>query len=118
MLTINDKNKIYVYTEAVDMRKAVNGLSAYVVDEFDKSPQSGDLFVFWNKSKNRLKILWWDKNGFIIHYKRIERHRFKIPKDLSGESFEITSDQLNWLLAGLEFTLMQEFNELNYSDFY
>ena len=118
MLTVSENTQIYVYTEAVDMRKAVNGLSAYVVDEFGHSPQSGDLYVFWNRAKTRLKILWWDKNGFILHYKRIERYKFKIPKQFSSTELSITSDQLNWLLAGLDFTLMDEFKGLNYSNYY
>ena len=118
MLTVPTTLQIYLYSQAVDMRKSVNGLSAYVVDEFGASPQSGDLFVFFNRAKSRIKILWWDKNGFVIYYKRIERWKFKIPHDILNTSLTITQDQLSWLLAGLDFALMHKFNELNYSEFY
>lgn len=118
MLAVRGTCQIYLYTQAVDMRKSVNGLSAYVVDEFDKSPQCGDLFVFWNRARNRLKILWWDKNGFVLYYKRIEQHKFKIPRQLSTTPLTVTHHQLDWLLAGLDFNLMHEFSELNYRDYY
>lgn len=117
MLTVRELTMIYVYSEPVDMRKSINGLSAYIVDEFSHSLQSSHLYVFWNRAKTHVKILFWNTNGFVIHYKRLERSRFKIPRHLSREQV-ITNDQLNWLLAGLDFTLMHEFKHLNYSDCY
>jgi len=100
------------------MRKSVNGLSALVVDEFQASPQSGNLYIFYNRARNRLKLLFWDRNGFVIYYKRLEKHKFMIPRNMNDSHFEVTPEQLNWLLAGLDFTLMKTFSHLNYSNFY
>lgn len=100
------------------MRKAIDGLNACVADHFPESAQSGSLFVFYNKAKDKVKILYWNKNGFILHYKRLERGRFKCQKSDENETMEITEEQLEWLLAGLDFTLMHQFSELNYSHYY
>ncbi len=115
MIQLLNEADIYVYTPAVDMRKSINGLSVLVEDELEQSPQSGSLYLFHNKAKDKVKILYWDKNGFIMHYKRLEKGRFKFPKNYQQDSFDITQDQLGWLLAGLDFMLMDTFSELNYS---
>ncbi len=100
------------------MRKAINGLSVVVMDEFSESPTSGHVFIFFNKNKNKLKCLFWDKNGFVLYYKRMEDRKFIFSKNLSKDKIEITGDQLRGLLAGFDFTLMSDFPEINYSEFY
>ncbi len=118
MIKLLSKVKVFVNLTPTDLRKSINGLSALVVDELNESPQSGHLYLFWNKSRNKLKILWWDKNGFVLYYKRLEKSKFKIPRDIHLTTLEITQDQLDWLLAGLDFMLMKQFNHLNYSAYY
>lgn len=118
MLDVDATTKIFISALPVDFRKSINGLSACVVDELGGTPQSGDLFVFWNKSRNKLKILFWDNNGFVLYYKRLEEGKFKIPKEKEFNYLTITKDQLDWLLAGLDFMLMKQFNRLNYSAYY
>tara|TARA_B100000941_G_C28350118_1_gene471385 strand:- start:14 stop:370 length:357 start_codon:yes stop_codon:yes gene_type:complete len=118
MLTLPESLTVYLDTKSVDMRKSINGLSARVVDEFELSPQREAVFIFWNKYRDKVKLLFWDKNGFVLYYKRLERGKFKIPKQLVGDKIILTSDQLSWLLAGLDFHLMQEFSHLNYSNYY
>ena len=118
MLTLKEDTQVYLCLQLVDMRKAINGLSVSVIDLLNKESTSGHLFIFFNKNKDKVKILWWDKNGYIIHYKRLEKGHFKIPKGLENKSMNIGSKQLNWLLAGLDFNLMNEFSDLNYSDYY
>ena len=118
MLTVREGVELYLCTTSVDMRKSVNGLSALIVDEFSESPQSGDLFIFYNRARSRVKIIWWDRNGFVIYYKRLERCKFKIPFDLSEVPLMLNPLQLSWLLAGLDFKLMTTFNDLSYSEYY
>ena len=118
MLLIKENTKIHVHLLPVDMRKAVNGLSAIVLDEFSELPTSGSIFIFHNKNKDRLKCLFWDKNGFVIYYKRMEKRKFIFSKELSGNKIELTKEQLQGLLAGFDFTLIGEFSEINYSHFY
>ena len=118
MITLTEKNNIYLHIEAIDMRKQINGLLALIIDEFRAQPQTGHVYVFYIRSRDKVKVIYWDRNGFILIYKRLEKHKFKIPKNLSDEALTITHDQLQWLLAGLDFTLMKQFSELDYSNYY
>ena len=106
---------IWVSTLPVDFRKSIDGLCAVVVDYFDKHPQEG-LYVFYNRSRDKVKILSWHHNGFVLIYKRLEKGRFYINKDDSGMAL-LEKEQLSWLLAGLDWVSMREWNELNFSDF-
>ena len=94
--------KIWLYHETVDMRKAVNGLSQIVAEQFQASPHSGDIFIFINHAKNRVKALFWSFNGFCLLYKRLEKDSFKLPRDLS-EGLSLNERQLYRLLEGLHF---------------
>ena len=118
MLMVRDTLKIHVRLAPVDMRKAINGLTALIVDEFNLSPQSGHLFLFYNRKKDKVKIVYWDRNGFVLHYKRLERCRFKLSSSTEKDNIEITAEQLQWLLAGLDFQLMATFNEIDYTNYY
>jgi len=118
MIRLQEKTRVYIALTPTDFRKSINGLSACVLDELSLSPQSGDCYLFWNKSRNKVKILFWDNNGFVLYYKRLEKGRFKIPRDMNFHYLEVTQDQLDWLLAGLDFMLMKQFNQINYSAYY
>ncbi len=109
---------IYLASRAIDMRKEINGLSLLVAERLEKSPQAAAVYVFDNKQKDKVKCLWWDKNGFVLYYKRLERGRYKIPKVLPEVAMTLNKEQLSWLLAGLDFHLMQEFPELDFSHYY
>lgn len=98
---------VYLATALVDMRKNIDGLSMMVADMIQQSLQSLCVYVFYNRERNKVKCLWWDKNGFVLYDKRLEKGRYKIPKDVAGMSFSLSGDELNWLLAGLEFMLMR-----------
>lgn len=117
MLTLRDGCKVFVNLSPTDMRKSIDGLCVLVLEQFKEPPQSGHLFVFCNETRNRIKVLYWDRNGFVLHYKRLDRGRFRLKRNELG-ILEITEHQLQWLLAGLEFQLMQKFNELNYTNYY
>lgn len=109
---------VFLSTTFIDMRKAIDGLVALIVTETGQSPLSGHVYVFYNRQKDKVKCLWWDKNGFILCYKRLEKGRFRIPNHLPEEGITLTTAQLEWLVAGLDFMLMQEFNELNYTNYF
>jgi len=107
MLSLKESTKLYLAMTPVDMRKAVNGLSALVSTALCQDPQSGHLFIFYNRSRNKIKCLLWDKNGFVLYYKRLEKGKFKLPRFASAECAIMTSTEFQWLLAGLDFTALQ-----------
>lgn len=114
MLKLREGIQIYVSMAVIDMRKSIDSLSALVVHEFKTEPQSGHLFIFFNRCRDKVKILHWDRNGFMLHYKRMEKRRFVLPDSPDKAQIMITETQLNGLLAGLNFELMGEFNEIEY----
>lgn len=115
MLKFKDEVKIYVSTQVIDARKSIDGLCALITEGFGDNPQCGSLFVFFNKTRDKVKIIWWDANGFILHYKRLEKGRFVVPKLRDIDKLEISQSQLHGLLAGLDFSLMRHFPEINYA---
>ena len=77
----NDLPTIYLHRSPVDFRKAVNGLCELVQDELEMNPFDENLYVFCNRKRDRLKILHWDRTGFVLWYKRLEKEKFKWPVD-------------------------------------
>ncbi len=100
MLTLRPSIKIYLCLQPADMRKSMDGLSVLVQSQMDENPLSGHLFLFRNRTGNRLKLLYWDRNGFAIWYKRLEKGRFSFPLDGEGR-VEITETVFQQLLGGL-----------------
>jgi transposase len=94
--------RVYLKLGRTDFRKSVNGLSVLIQAELNLDPLDGSLFVFCNKSRNRLKILYYDLNGFCLWYKRLEEDKFRWPRD-NSEVVNITAEELTWLLRGLDF---------------
>ena len=91
---------IWVHNGHLDFRKQMNGLIEIVVEEMGKSPNDGSLYVFRNKQRNKLKVLIWDRNGFVLGYKRLERGHFDFPKMVLG-SMTITPDELYMMVSGM-----------------
>ena len=91
---------IYVACGHTDMRKSVDGLAACVQQRFQLDPFSNSLFLFCGNRCDRIKALWWDENGFVLLYKRLESGRFQWPRD-ANEARDITPQQLRWLMEGL-----------------
>jgi transposase len=83
------------------MRKSINGLCFLVDGELGENPSCGAFYVFCNRTRDKLKVLYWDGNGFCLLYKRLERGRFYLPK--SSPSLSISPDELHWLLQGIDF---------------
>jgi transposase len=95
------------------MRKAINGLSILVESQMELDPFSGHIFVFSNKRRNMIKILYWDENGFCLWQKRLEKHRFIWPES-GTEVMELDQRQLKWLLEGLDISNVQGHGRLTY----
>jgi len=95
------------------MRKAINSLSILVEDTLRLDPFSGHLFVFCNRGRRILKVLYWDRNGFCLWQKRLEKHRFTWPQD-RYEVMEIGTRELSFILEGLDIRAIRPLEELNY----
>jgi hypothetical protein len=99
--------RVFVCTQPTDMRKGFDGLSGLAEHVLRQDPLSGHLFVFRNRARNRLKVLYWDQDGLAIWYKRLERGTFQLPSDLlpaDGKPVggEISAGELSLLLGGIE----------------
>lgn len=109
MLRQLGKGRIFLAAGATDMRKSFNGLSGLVRAKLSGDPLSGDLFVFCNRAKNRLKILFFDSTGLWVFAKRLERGTFAWPEELaSRERIELRYEELLLLLNGLEAGELRE----------
>jgi len=96
---------IYIAVEPVDMRKSFDGLSAIVKNHFHRDPLTGHLFVFINRNADRIKMLYWDDDGYALWYKRLEAGRFRLPVAMVGEGkvvVTISAAQLAMILEGIE----------------
>ena len=102
-----DVPDVYLCQHFVDFRKSINGLAALVETELELNVLSGAVFVFCNKAKDKLKILYWDKTGFALWYKRLDKDKFKWPK-LKGDTLRLNEQQLHWLLSGFDLIGHQE----------
>jgi transposase len=108
--------KIFVFRASIDFRKSIDGLSALVTNSAEQNPQSG-IYLFYNKKRDKIKCLSWHKNGFILLYKRLEQGRFYFDFKNSQGIAEMNMDELQWLLAGLEWQKMRHWRELSYDKF-
>lgn len=111
----NKDADIYLHYEPVDFRKSINGLSLIVEDAMELSSMSGSLFVFCNKKRDKLKALYWDESGFALWYKRLEKEKFKWPKNQPQGILPIDSEQWDWLLRGFDISHMQAHKKLHFS---
>jgi transposase len=96
---IRDNVRVWLATAPLDMRRGFDRLAEQVRTILLQDPLSGHLFVFGNRSRERLKILWWDNNGYCIYYKRLEKGTFQFPSS-KEKSIALSSQQLLKLLSG------------------
>jgi len=104
MLSFPPSVRIFLATSPVDMRRQIDGLVALVNDILAQSPFTGHVFVFRGRRGDRLKVLVWDRNGFVLFYKRLEKGRFRFP-EVTTASRELDSTALTLLLEGLDLEL-------------
>jgi transposase len=104
MFSVPGQVKIFVALQPVDMRRGFEGLSALVQQTLEQDPLSGHLFLFRNRRRDRLKILFWDGDGYALFYKRLARGTFElpVPQDPEASSIEIRGSELSMLLDGIE----------------
>ena len=100
-------SRVWFYRQPIDFRKQIDGLVVLVADTLEKDPTSGQLFIFRNKKADKLKMLYWEDDGFWMFYKRRESSRHTFPSKLDA-TLELSSQQLQWLLSGLDFTRQKE----------
>lgn len=102
MLTISSSNRFYLYVHPTDMRKSFDGLYSLVDDIGVSSPLSGDVFVFINRRRDKIKLLQWQGMSFTLYYKRLEERTFEVPfYDSQVRSIELSYTQMVMLLDGL-----------------
>ena len=109
MLTLPPSTRVFVATQPADMRRGFDGLLAIVRDFLGHDdPFTGHLFVFRNKRGDRLKVLWWDRDGLALFYKRLEEGRFTLPvADADARQIEMTAADLQLVLQGIDPTTVQ-----------
>lgn len=96
--------RVYLCTSPADMRRGFDTLAAMVRDYLGYDPLSGHLFLFVGRDKDRIKILYWDRDGFALWYKRLEEGTFRLPSKNTGKSVELKASELAMLLAGIDLT--------------
>jgi transposase len=105
MLSLSASTQVFLALGATDMRKGFDGLSGLVTSQLHGDPLSGALFLFVNRRRDRLKVLYWDGDGPAIWYRRLEEGTFRLPKTAEDVScVEMRSDEFTMLLRGIDLT--------------
>ena len=112
MIRPSKEVQVYLYSDPVDMRKSIDGLALLVEQEMQLAPNMEALFVFCNRGRDKIKMLCWECNGFIVWYKRLEKQRFKWPK--SEDQVTLSVQELNWLLDGFDIFRNQPHQPLHF----
>ncbi len=108
MIVPIEHTRVYLALGATDMRKQIDGLAVLVQDVLEQDPFSDCLFVFCNRGRDKIKILFWQRNGFWLWYRRLERERFRWPQgEVAGTAIEVSVRELRWLLDGLDIRRVQ-----------
>ena len=114
MMRPNGDLAVYLHRRPVDFRKAINGLSLIVQEELLIDPYSEALFVFINRARDRLKVLYWERNGFCLWQKRLEKNKFAWPMKHNTPTVNVSTQELNWLLDGFDIWRMPPHQRLFY----
>lgn len=101
MLNTHPNLRIFLYTRPTDMRKSFDGLAALVRNELHHDPVDGSWFLFLNRRRDRVKILYWDRDGLALWYKRLEAGTFEVITQPGQPTVEIDATQLHLLLSGV-----------------
>lgn len=102
--------RYFLWRGPTDMRKSFNGLCGIVRNQMQSDLLSGDLFIFINRRRDRIKLLGWDRTGFVIWYKRLEEGTFELPK---GASSILSQSQLMLILEGIELASVKQRKRYN-----
>jgi len=107
---------IYLHRDPVDFRKSINGLAVIVSDAMELPLFEPGLFVFCNRHRTQIKLLYWDRTGFALWQKRLEKDKFKWPRRHNDETVVVTHEQWMWLLRGLDFTAIKPHQIRHFSE--
>ena len=114
MISWDNNVPIYLHRLPVDFRKAMNGLMVIVEQEMQLPVFENSLFVFCNKRGTQLKVLYWDQTGFVLWQKRLEKDKFKWPKQWPDSIISLSHEQWLWLLRGFDLNKMQSHAPLSF----
>jgi len=106
---------IYLHRDFVDFRKQINGLSIIVTEQMGLNVFAASVFVFCNKKRDKLKVLYWDKTGFCLWHKRLEEAKFKWPRKDDKAIICWSKEQLDWLLRGFDVVQIMPHKVLKYN---
>ncbi len=107
MIALAPQIRVFLYRRPTDMRKSFHGLIALTESELKQDPVSGSLFVFINRRRDRIKILYWGQTGFCIWYQQLEKGTYQVPNQESldeQDSLEVTRSQLSLILDGIDLS--------------
>lgn len=108
MLSLAADTRIFIASGPTDMRKGFDGLCGLVTSVLEKDPLSGQLFLFVNRRRDKMKVLYWDGDGLAIWYRRLEKGTFQMPVACDNQvSVEIRSEELTMLLRGIDYNNVQ-----------
>ncbi len=113
MISLSHGLKVFVCCQPTDMRRSFDRLCGQAQQVLKQDPLSGNLFVFRNRNRDRLKILYWDRDGLAIWYKRLEQGTYQFPSDLPSKDgqqcrAEITLEELSLLLGGIDLASVRK----------
>ena len=106
--------RVHLCCEAVDFRKQMRGLSVLVQEELELDPFGAHVFAFCNRKRDHVRLLYWERNGFAMWQKKLEKDRFPWPREASTETVALTGRELNWLLDGLDLFAVKPHGALSY----
>ena len=114
MMRFVEELPVYLHRQPVDFRKAINGLSVIVQESMSLDPFGAACFVFVNRARNRIKILYWERNGFCLWLKRLEKDKFAWPKKHRDDYITMTTKELHWLLDGFDIWRQPPHQQLHF----
>ncbi len=116
MFSLNESNRYWLCTQSVDMRKGFDSLCGVVISTMGQDPLSGDVFIFYNSSLTRLKLLHWERGGLVIYHKRLERGRISLPLfDAARGSYTFSWRDLVMLVEGISLRDIKQRKRYNFT---
>ena len=114
MIGFNSAQRFFLYRGTVDMRKSFDGLCGVVSGEMDLPLTTGDVFIFVNKPRHSIKLLVWDRSGFVIYYKRLEQGTFELPASGETKSIIVKWEELVMMLEGIVLSSVKRKKRFTY----
>ena len=107
MFTLTSSHRYFLCDQPTDMRKSFDSLSGIVQDQLHRNPMSGEVYVFINKQRNRIKLLHWESGGFVLYYKRLEKGLFELPKT-SAQTLAVSWSTLMMIVEGISLDYLRK----------